>query len=91
MLAQVDRRSGEIRPSPFKYPVPEGIASLATGAGDVWIASRRYAQLLRFDPSKEAVTKKVRVGSNRAFGLAYGDGAVWVTSPQDDLLSRVDA
>jgi predicted Ser/Thr protein kinase len=87
MLAQVDRRSGKIT---NEYPIPEGISSLATGDGAVWIASRRFAQLLRFDPSKGGVTKSIRVGSNRAYDVAFGAGAVWVTSPQDDLVTRVD-
>jgi DNA-binding beta-propeller fold protein YncE len=86
MLVRVDRRSGQIT---AQYPVPEGISSLATGGGAVWIASRRNALLLRFDPAKEGVTNRIRVGSNRAYGVAYGAGAVWVTSPQDDLVSRV--
>jgi streptogramin lyase/predicted Ser/Thr protein kinase len=87
MLAQVDRKRGSIT---NEYPIPEGISSLATGDGAVWIASRRFAQLLRFDPSKAGVTSRIRVGSNRAYGVAFGAGAVWVTSPQDDLLTRVD-
>jgi YVTN family beta-propeller protein len=86
-LAQVDRRTGEVT---NRFQIPEGIGSLAIGDGAVWIASRRYAQLLRFDPSKQAVTKKVRVGSDRPYGVAFGAGSVWVTSPRDDLVSRVD-
>jgi DNA-binding beta-propeller fold protein YncE len=86
-LAQVDRRSGKVV---NQFQVPEGISSLATGDGAVWIASRRYAMLLRFDPSKQAVTKKIRVGSDRPYGVAFGAGSVWVTSPHDELVSRVD-
>jgi streptogramin lyase/predicted Ser/Thr protein kinase len=86
-LAQVDRRSGEVV---NQFQVPEGISSLATGDGAVWIASRRYAQLLRFDPSKQAVTKRIRVGTDRPYDVTFGAGSVWVTSPHDDLVSRVD-
>jgi DNA-binding beta-propeller fold protein YncE len=87
-LAQVDRRTGEVE---HQYQIPEGISSLAVGDGAIWIASRRFALLLRFDPSKEGVTRRVRVGSNRAYGVAFGAGAAWVSSPQDDLVTRVDA
>jgi streptogramin lyase len=86
-LAQVDRRSRKVV---NQFQVPEGISSLATGDGAVWIASRRYAQLLRFDPSKQAVTKKIRVGSDRPYDVTFGGGSVWVTSPHDDLVSRVN-
>jgi streptogramin lyase len=86
-LAQVDRRTGEVM---NQFQIPEGIASLAYGDGAIWIASRRYAQLLRFDPQKAGVTKRIRVGSDRAYGVAFGAGSVWITSPRDDLVSRVD-
>jgi hypothetical protein len=87
MLAQVDRRSGQIV---NQFPIPEGIASLTTGDGGVWIASRRYAMLLRFDVAQGGVTKRVRVGTDRPYDIAFGAGAVWVTSPHDDLVTRVD-
>jgi streptogramin lyase/predicted Ser/Thr protein kinase len=86
-LAQVDRRTGKVV---NQFQIPEGISSLATGAGSVWIASRRYAQLIRFDPSQQAVTKRIRVGSDRPYDVTFGANSVWVTSPSDDLVSRVD-
>jgi streptogramin lyase/predicted Ser/Thr protein kinase len=86
-LAQVDRRSGKVV---NEFQIPEGISSLATGDGSIWIASRRYAQLLRFDPRRQAVSRRIRVGSDRPYDVTFGAGSVWVTSPHDELVSRVN-
>jgi DNA-binding beta-propeller fold protein YncE len=86
-LAQVDRKTGEIT---HQFQIEQGISRLASGDGAIWIASRRRALLMRFDPRSQAVTDNIRIGSDQPFDVTYGGGAVWVTSPRDDIVSRVD-
>jgi DNA-binding beta-propeller fold protein YncE len=44
----------------------------------------------RRDPATGAVEKRVSVGSTRLGDAVYAAGALWVTSPQEDTVSRID-
>lgn len=52
--------------------------------------NRRAPTVSRFDPGTETVTKTVSVGESRLGEVAYGAGSVWVTSPLEDTVSRID-
>ena len=80
-LAQIDRRSGADRQRTF--PVPEGISALADRRRrDLDRQPPLRAAAVAFDPRRQAVTQRVPVGTDRPFDVAFGAGAVWVTSPQ---------
>jgi YVTN family beta-propeller protein len=44
--------------------------------------------LMRIDPARNAVVARIKVSPTQA--MAAGDGAVWLTYPEDDMVSRID-
>jgi streptogramin lyase len=56
----------------------------------VWIVHRTAPAVGRFDLSAEKLTRRVPFGNSRLGDVAYGAGAVWVTSPLEDTVSRID-
>jgi YVTN family beta-propeller protein len=79
-----------------------GRPGLAVGEGAVWtnragnFARSRPWNMLRIEPSSESVAKVIRVGPGtgevRVQNLmAAGEGAVWVSIPQDQSLTKIDA
>jgi YVTN family beta-propeller protein len=45
--------------------------------------------LARFDPATNAVVAEIYVAAG-SYGLAFGEGAVWVTSTEHDTVARID-
>src|SRR5262249_13344970 len=73
---------------------------LATGEGAVWVANRvvppngvapsgKRGTVSRIDPRTNAVIATITVG-REPFGIAVGDGAVWVGNRTDFTVSRID-
>jgi streptogramin lyase len=87
VLAKVDPSTQKIVAT---FPVPEGISSLVLTPTAVWIVHRLATTLGRFDLASQAFVRRVPVGANRLGAAAYGAGAVWVTSPLEDTVSRID-
>jgi DNA-binding beta-propeller fold protein YncE len=71
-------------------PVPEGIVDLVETPTAIWIVHRLSATLGRFDLASQAFVRRVVVGENRLGSATYGAGAVWVVSPQEDTVTRID-
>jgi hypothetical protein len=68
------------------------VTRIAYGAGSVWAFSTATVgpdQVVRVDPATNAVTATIELGRT-AGTMAFGFGALWVTSPIDDLLMRID-
>ena len=86
-LARVDPDSGRIAAS---YPVMGRIRSLVATPSGVWILHRDRPQMTRRDPATGAVEKRLSIGTTQLGDAVYGAGAVWVTSPQEDTVSRID-
>jgi sugar lactone lactonase YvrE len=66
-------------------------ARLAYGAGSLWALSTSAVEpdiVLRVDPT-DGSTTSIPLG-HVAGGMAFGGGALWVTSPAEDLLLRID-
>lgn len=72
------------------YPMTEGIRSLVATPRGIWIVHRHNPAVSRFDPEAKKITKRVSVGQSPLGAAAYGAGAVWVTSPQEDTVARID-
>jgi serine/threonine protein kinase len=72
------------------FPVPDGIATLVVTPRGVWVVHRLAPAVSRFDPATERFNRRVRVGDNKLGDAAYGAGAIWVTSPLEDTVSRID-
>lgn len=72
--------------------------SLAVGYGSVWVAGADYGgshpAVWRIDPQTLQVTQTIPLGKSRlpgaVFGLATGDGAVWLTDYDRGTLLRID-
>jgi len=86
-LARVDVDSGQIVAS---YPVSSRIHSIVATPRGVWVLHRDRPQMTRRDPATGAAEKRVSIGTTRLGDAVYGAGAVWVTSPLEDTVSRVD-
>jgi DNA-binding beta-propeller fold protein YncE len=86
-LTRVDPRTREITGS---FPVPLGIHRLVATPAGIWVVHRRDPSVALFDPRSEQFTRQVRIGSTPLGEVSYADGAVWVTSPLEDTVSRID-
>lgn len=66
---------------------------LAAGAGAVWMVTEggkgTFDALARIDPRTNTITDTIPLG-HLGGGVAVGEGAVWVTAPEDGMLLRVD-
>jgi streptogramin lyase len=87
VLLKLDPRDGGIVDS---YPVLRGIVALASTPAGVWILHRLGPAASRFDPRSERFTRRVQIGVTPVGTADYGAGALWVTSPQEDTLSKID-
>ena len=75
-----------------ELPVASVVSRIAHGAGSVWAfatAGMGADSVVRVDPATNKVTATIALG-HAAGTMAFGFGALWVTSPVDDLLLRVD-
>ena len=86
-LAKVDPRTRRIVGT---FPVPDGIGSLVGTPTAVWVVHRLSASVSRFNLTSQSFDRPVSVGTSRLGDAAYGAGAVWVTSPLEDTVSRID-
>src|SRR4051812_11312022 len=76
------------------------VATVATTIGDseggiavsdaaVWVVRDQHGTLLHIDPQRNAIVGQVQTAPG-SFVTAFGEGALWVTSTREDLVSRVD-
>jgi streptogramin lyase len=86
-LVRIDPRTRRVTGT---YPMPDGVHALVPTARGIWIVHRSQPALSRFDPVTAKITKRVAVGQTSPGDAAYSGGAVWVTSPQEDTVSRID-
>ncbi len=62
---------------------------LKAGFDSIWVVDRTNRELLRIDPRKEKVAKRIAIGPSGS-GLAIADGAVWVVDDIDGSVRRID-
>jgi hypothetical protein len=86
-LARIDLRTQKVTGT---FPVAEGIRSLVATPTAVWVVHRSAPAGSRFDLSAEKFNRRVPFGNSRLGDAAYAAGAVWVTSPLEDTVSRID-
>jgi streptogramin lyase len=73
-------------------------AGIAYGGGALWVLSLAPAQILEADPASGAVLATFPLDAPfapsysvvEAWWLAYGDGAVWATLPNQGAVARLD-
>ena len=65
------------------------LASIAIGAGGVWVSDSHGNSVARIDPAQNLVTATTPVG-NGPDALAVGEAAVWVADRRDGAVVRID-
>jgi DNA-binding beta-propeller fold protein YncE len=86
-LAEVAPRTGRVLQT---VPFAEGIRTVVSAPSGLWIVHRLAAAVSRFDLPRGAVAQRIAVGNNRLGDAAYSAGALWVTSPLEDSVTRID-
>lgn len=61
----------------------------ATGFGSLWVAGYGTGKLVRIDPRRNRITRRISVGRGICH-LAIGAGSVWVASDKTNILYRVN-
>ena len=86
-IYRIDPRSARIIAT---IPVQTQVSTLAAGAEGVWFLNWTDHNLTRIDPATNRVAERIPIKTRGRSGIAVGGGAVWVTSPDDGLLVRID-
>jgi ABC-type branched-subunit amino acid transport system substrate-binding protein/streptogramin lyase/predicted Ser/Thr protein kinase len=86
-IYRIDPRSARIV---AKIPVQTRVSTLAAGAEGVWFLNWTDHNLTRIDPATNRVAEEIPIKTRGLSGIAVGGGAVWVTSPGDGLLWRIE-
>lgn len=79
------RRIGPALPLPLR-----NISALAVSPGELWVTDMTLDELVRIDPSTGAVTGRTHLDF-APIQVRYLDGAVYVTTNDDNGLHRIDA
>ncbi|MGZ4188145.1 MAG: protein kinase domain-containing protein [Solirubrobacteraceae bacterium] len=86
-VSRIDPRSGRITAT-IDSRVPP--STIAAGPEGVWFLSWQADSVMRIDPRTNRVAQTIPIGSDFLSGIAVGAGAVWVTSPEEGLLWRIE-
>ena len=86
-MSRIDLNSGEVTKT-FPTGIANSEGSIVAGADSIWLVTDKNGTLARFDPSTNAVVAEVYVPSG-SYGIAFGEGAVWVTSTDHDSVAGV--
>ncbi len=94
-LARIDPKTNRVA-THVKLAIPlvqEGEASIGVGADSVWLvvngANCDACRVARVEPKHLRVTATIPV-SEGAAAVRFGDGFVWVTNPDKDLVEQID-
>jgi YVTN family beta-propeller protein len=95
VVVRISPRTGTPTGKPVRSPYP---SALAVGYGSVWVAGAdqggTHPAVWRIDSQTLQVTQTIPLGKTRLpgpnFGLATGDGAVWLADYDRGTLLRID-
>src|SRR5262249_43503915 len=86
-LSRIDAKTGKITAT-----IPIGIGDseggVAAGAGSIWMMTDKKGTLARLDPATNKPVAEIQVAPG-SYAVAFGEGAVWVTSTDMNVLTRV--
>lgn len=68
----------------------EGELSIATGAGSIWLLSKKEGELSRINPNSNKVISRIKV-LPESFVVVFGFGSVWITNSKNSSVQRIDA
>jgi streptogramin lyase len=86
-IVRVDPRTNRVTNT---YSMAEGVRALVATPHGLWVVHRSNPSISRVDPATGIPNKRIAVGTNDLGAAAYGAGAVWVTTPLEDTVTRVD-
>jgi ABC-type branched-subunit amino acid transport system substrate-binding protein/streptogramin lyase len=86
-ISRLDPRSGRRMATIDTGVVP---TTVAAGKEGVWFVSYASHSVMRIDPDTTRVAEKIPLQTEELDAVAVGGGSVWVTSPQDGLLWRIE-
>jgi YVTN family beta-propeller protein len=86
-VSRIDPRTGRIIATIDAPVVP---STIAAGPEGVWFLSWQNRSVMRIDPRRNRVAQTIPIVSDFLSGIAVGAGAVWVTSPEEGLLWRIE-
>ena len=88
-LTAVQRPIADL-PITAKISIPGSPDWVGIGPDAVWISNAGRDSLVRIDPAKNNVAKRVPVGRRPCSGLAVGFDAIWAPCCQDNRVDRVN-
>jgi len=80
---------GSASDAPKVIRVPNGIQSIAYGAGSIWIVNKNGNSVIQIDPATDSISHTYGVGQAPE-GIAVTDDAVWVANSIDQTVWRLD-
>src|SRR5579864_3411783 len=87
-LARVDLKTNKVTAT-----IPIGIGDseggLAASGDSIWMMTDKNGTLARIDPANNKVVAEIYVARG-SYTVAFGEGAVWVTSTEGNLVNRVN-
>jgi YVTN family beta-propeller protein len=91
-LARIDAKTAKVTAT-IPTAIADSEGSIAVGAGSVWLMTDAKGTLARFDPASNKLVAEIYLPAGSygmAFGPAGADAALWVTSTDTNVVSRVD-
>jgi YVTN family beta-propeller protein len=76
--------------APAKGGVLTNPTGIAVGGGFVWVTNGFSGQVVKIDPKQSNLVVPIKLGSG-VQGIAYAFDHVWIASPNDHTLLRLDA
>src|SRR3954451_11089595 len=86
-VSRVDLKTDKVTAT-FPMAISDTEGGIATGAGSVWMMVDKKGTLARIDPADNKIVAEIPVAPG-SYCVAFGDGAVWITSTERNLLTRV--
>src|ERR1051326_3712858 len=87
-LVRVDLKTGKVTAS-----IPTGIGDsegmIATSPDSVWLLTDAKGTLARFDPATNKIVAEIYVAPG-SYAAAFGEEALWITSTEKNLVTRVN-
>lgn len=63
---------------------------LAMGFGSVWVSVPKTDEIVRIDPSNNAIQARIAVDQEPCYGIGIGPSRVWVLNCKGQTLTRID-
>src|SRR5204863_7276310 len=84
-ISRIDLKTGATTAT-LRTGVAGSEGSIVKGAESVWVMTDEKGTLARIDPAANAIVAEIYVPSE-SYGIAFGEGAVWVTSTAHDSVT----